>query len=366
MIKTSQKLTMLQAATFVTCSMLGHGALILPRTVTQKLKTPDAWFIMLSLGVIFILFGLFVTHIASKTPNKNIFDLNKEIFGKIIGVILNFYLIIYFLAIVIFEVRGLGEIIQFFLLAKTPMYMTMALFLGIAIFHVKGGTYSISKLFAFLFPFTLFIYFFLMAFSLKIFELKNLRPILEKNIISSWPAYTDAFVYFSGFEVILILIPFMQKTASAKKALTIGIALTTFFYVIATVCVLGAMTHEEVITLTWPTLSLIQSFEIQGIFIQRFDMFFLTIWIFQFFTVTTSYLNSSYIGLKSVFNQKGSKYIFLFLVSISLLSSLLPKDIDDFFSFGGILSYCYFFTLIIILLTYTVQLFINKRRGTTS
>ena len=362
MIKTTKKLTMIQTAIFITCTTIGNGTLVLPRTITTQLHSPDGWIIVLILGIVFIIVSLLMLHVACKTPTKTIFELNQMIFGKIFGRFLNILLVIYFLTLVIYQVRGLAEIIQFFLLSNTPIFVTIGVFLLVAIYHVRGGMYSISKVFSFLFPITFFVYFFLMGSSLKIFESSNLQPILEKNIFSSWTPYIDGFVYFSGFEVIFILIPFMQKIESAKKALIIGLTLPTLFYITSLICVIGAMGVSETITLTWPTISLIQSFEIQGVFFQRFDMFLLTIWIFQFFSTTTSVLSTTNIGIKTIIRSSRKNYILLTLFLVPFISCLIPNSIIAFFNFGHVLNYGFLFSFISMAFTYTVQFFLSRKR----
>ncbi|MFE4118506.1 GerAB/ArcD/ProY family transporter [Priestia sp. YIM B13448] len=362
MIKTAKKLTMIQTAIFITCTTIGNGTLVLPRTITTKLHSPDGWIIVLILGIAFIIVSLLMLHVTCKTPTKTIFELNQMIFGEIFGRFLNILLVIYFLTLVIYQVRGLAEIIQFFLLSNTPIFVTIGVFLLVTIYHVRGGMYSISKVFSFLFPITFFVYFFLMGSSLKIFESSNLQPILEKNIFSSWTPYIDGFVYFSGFEVIFILIPFMQKIESAKKALIIGLTLPTLFYITSLICVIGAMGVSETITLTWPTISLIQSFEIQGVFFQRFDMFLLTIWIFQFFSTATSVLSTTNIGIKTIIRSSRKNYILLTLFLVPFISCLIPNSIIAFFKFGHVLNYGFLFSFISMAFTYTVQFFLSRKR----
>ncbi|MEH6858218.1 GerAB/ArcD/ProY family transporter, partial [Priestia megaterium] len=114
MIKTTKKLTMIQTAIFITCTTIGNGTLVLPRTITTQLHSPDGWIIVLILGIAFIIVSLLMLHVACKTPTKTIFELNQMTFGKIFGRFLNILLVIYFLTLVIYQVRGLAEIIQFF------------------------------------------------------------------------------------------------------------------------------------------------------------------------------------------------------------------------------------------------------------
>ncbi|MBR8646246.1 GerAB/ArcD/ProY family transporter [[Brevibacterium] frigoritolerans] len=54
-------------------------------------------------------------------------------------------------------------------------------------------------------------------------------------------------------------------------------------YIITYVLVVATLTVPEVIAVTWPTISFIQSYEVTGIFLERLELFLLITWMLQFF-----------------------------------------------------------------------------------
>ena len=103
--------------------------------------------------------------------------------------------------------------------------------------------------------------------SIKIFEIDNLRPVLGEGIIPVLKGVKTTALAFTGPEIMLLLIPFMNQQKKAVKALIVGVLIPLVFYVITVIMVIGALSIEGVVTRTWPTLDLIRSFEIL-----RFDL----------------------------------------------------------------------------------------------
>ncbi len=52
-----------------------------------------------------------------------------------------------------------------------------------------------------------------------------------------------------------------------------GFGIPIILYIITYVLVVGALTTQDVKTMIWPTIALFQSFEIKGLFIERFESF---------------------------------------------------------------------------------------------
>ena len=142
--------------------------------------------------------------------------------------------------------------------------------------------------------------------SIGIFEIDNLRPVLGLGIKPVLDGIKTTSLAYTGPEIMLILLVFMEQRNKAVKAILVGISIPLIFYVITVVMVIGALSIDGVVTRTWPTIDLMRSFEISGLIFERFESLLLVIWIMQIFaTYTISYYA---LGLAQLFKRNSSVY----------------------------------------------------------
>ncbi|NTU26049.1 GerAB/ArcD/ProY family transporter [Bacillus tequilensis] len=342
MKKSEHKLTFMQTMIMISSTLIGAGVLTLPRSAAET-NSPSGWLMILLQGVIFIIITLLFLPFLQRNSGKTIYELNSIAAGKFIGFLFNLYISLYFIGIVCYQARVLGEVVGFFLLKNTPMALVVFIFLAVAIYHVAGGVYPISKVYAYIFPVTLIIFMTLLMLSFRLFKLSYLRPVFEGGYQSFFSLFPKTLLYFSGFEIILYLIPFMRNPKQVKKAVAFGIAISTVFYSITLFVVIGCMTVAEAKTVTWPTISLIHALEIQGIFIERFDLFLQITWTAQQFACMLGSFKGAHLGLTSIFNlkNKNNPWLLALLLAVTFVLALYPKDLIDVFRYGTLLGYAF-------------------------
>ncbi|MGE6630278.1 GerAB/ArcD/ProY family transporter [Bacillus sp. NPDC077027] len=359
----ADKLSLLQVTILCSSTMIGAGILTIPRSSASS-GSPDGWIIVLIQGVIFSGIAFFLGWFAEKNAPDTIYDSNVKGGGSFFGTLLNLLFIGYLLAIVGFEARVLGEVVQFFLLQATPMTVIVMIFLLVAIYHLKSGMIPVVKLVTYIYPLTMIIYIGLMIFSFRIFDFDFLRPIMAHGLRDFNNLFSKTFIQFTGFEVILFVVPLMykEKRSKAKFAAAIGVAITTLIYALTLFVVIGSMTVGETKSLTWPTVSLIQALELEGVFIERFDIFLLIIWTCQQFICMLGFFQFAIKGCETVFKPKKLNGLLWVLFFITSALSLFPRNINEVFYYSTLLGYALFFVLSVPFVT-ALLLMIRKRWG---
>ncbi|WWL80776.1 GerAB/ArcD/ProY family transporter [Bacillus altitudinis] len=212
----AEKLSLLQVTILCSSTMIGAGILTIPRSSANS-GFPDGWIIVLIQGVIFAFVAFLLGWIAEKNAPDTIFESNTKGAGAFFGTIFNLMLIGYLLAIVGFEARVLGEVVQFFLLQSTPMTVIVMIFLLVATYHLKSGIFPVVKMVTYIYPMTMIIYIGLMLFSLKIFDFDYLRPVMAHGFKDFSNLFSQTFIQFTGFEVILFVVPLVYKDKWSKR-----------------------------------------------------------------------------------------------------------------------------------------------------
>lgn len=231
-------------------------------------------------------------------------------------------------------------------------------FIWIGVYLVLGGINPIARLFEIIFPITVIIVILTMFLGVKLVEMDNLRPILGSGIMPVIIGVKTTAFALTGFEVILIVTAFMNRPRKAVTAVMTGILTPYIFYIITVVLVVGAISVDGVITRTFPTIDFVRSFELPGVFIERFESFLLVIWIMQVFATFTICHYCAALGLAQLTGKNIRPYIYG-LLPLLYIVSMLPKNINDLFTLSDFISYI---SLFLIGLT-PLMLILSKLRG---
>lgn len=336
--RSDDKITTTQASIFLTNSVLGAGILTLPRGVVEIVKTPDVWLSVLLgglvvLGVIFVMVKL-----SQQFPGLTIYQYAKLIVGKIPGGALCSLLILYYLVIAGFEARVLAEIMLFFLLEGTPSWAIVIPFIWVTTYLVFGGINAIARVFQIIFPISVIVLVIAYGFSFHLFEINNLRPLLSEGLVPVVKGLKSTILIYSGCEVIMTLVGHMEYPKEAMKAMTVGIGIPLLIYLSTVIVVVGGMSVDAVMRSTWPTIDLMRTFEITGLFFERFEFPFLVIWIMQMFCNFSSFYFNASLGISQIFKVSRT-WAILGLIPVIFIFTMIPKRINDVFNLGNDIGY---------------------------
>ncbi|WP_405154038.1 spore germination protein [Paenibacillus sp. FSL K6-0108] len=330
------QLTTVQAAVFIINYMLGAGILTLPRTTVSAVKTPDVWISIILSGLLVMLLGIILVTLCRRFPGKTVFQFTEEITGKWIAYILGAAIILYFLVISAFEIRVMAEVTRLYLLEGTPVWAIVMVFMWIGFYLISGGINSMARLYEIILPITLILFVLAIFLSSSLFEINNLRPVLGEGIMPVFKGVKSSVLAYTGYEVMFVVMAFMKNPEKGRKAMVWGILIPMVIYLITLVMVVGSLSIEGMKTRTWPTLDLMRSFEIEGLFFERFESLLLVIWIMQIFSTSTITHYAASLGCSQLFKKKMLPFLII-LLPISYITAMLPQNVDETFKLGDAL-----------------------------
>lgn len=336
--RADDKITTSQAAFFLTSTVLGAGILTMPRSVTQTMKTPDSWLTIILAGAAIMLAVLLMTKLCQQFPGETVFQFAGKIVGKLPGGALCFIMVLYFVVIAGFEIRSLAEVTLFFLLEGTPMWALVIPFIWTGTYLVCGGINSIARVYQIILPMTILVLLVSYAVSLRLFNINNLRPVLGEGVSPVLRGLKSSILVYSGIEVVLTLVAFMQHPKHAVKAMLGGITIPIGIYLLTVVMVIGGLSIDCVITGTWPTIDLIRSFEVTGFFVERLEFPLMVVWLMQMFCNFCSFFYQASLGISQVFRVPVQPVIFA-LVPVLFLITMVPKSQQELFWLGDIIGW---------------------------
>ncbi|WP_194190775.1 GerAB/ArcD/ProY family transporter [Clostridium chrysemydis] len=267
--------------------VLGYSIIVnilkLP-VIMASFALQDAWISMLIAGIYPISLFFFYYPVYKKNPDKNIFQINKEVLGKTFGTLFNVIFYLYILSYATTQVAGFSMIFAdtlfwYYNSTKVLLLLLFVAFLGLLFKFkamVKFTQFSLT---------IVFVIFFIILFGFFRGSLSNITPIFQiepKYILKG--AYYGSYAY-SGFEIFLIYIPFLKNAKDYKKiSISISLVLIIFFtyLVFMNLFFLG----PDVITVFYyPLLNILSSVKIP--FLNNLVFIFLSSWAFHCIRNTT-------------------------------------------------------------------------------
>ncbi|MGG2026571.1 GerAB/ArcD/ProY family transporter [Gottfriedia sp. S16(2024)] len=341
--------------------IFGAGILILPRSVTDKVKTPDGWISVIISGLLITLLAFLLVMLCKQYPNETYFQFTQKIIGKWLGISLSILIIIYYICLSALEVRVMAETTRLFLLQGTPNWAILIPFLWVGLYLVLGGINPIARILEIIFPITVFFFLLVIFLGIGIIEIDNLRPVLGNGIKPVLNGLKTTSLSFSGFEVILFIYMFMKDKTKISRTIMFGIGIPFIFYTITVVAVVGAFSVDGVLLQTWPVLTYIRSYDIQGLFVERFDSLLLVIWIMQIFGTFIIAFYICSLGMAQIFNKKSIKPFLFGTLPFIYIIAMIPKDINQTFVLGDTIGNAAFYLFGIVPLLLLVISFVRKK-----
>ncbi|MDU1321855.1 MAG: GerAB/ArcD/ProY family transporter [Clostridium botulinum] len=312
-------LTESQLTFMIIGGIIGVSVLSLPLGPIEIAKQ-DGW-IATFLGIIYPIYVVFMTiYIRKKHPKKDILDLSRKIYGKILGNILNLIFLLFFFLIATDVAAGVNNVLRTYMVRFLNSWNILTLlFLGAA-YAVYGGTKTVGRLNEVLFYIT-FIVFLIPIFSLKKSDILNLQPALGsgiKNIINATKKTTIA---YSGAEMLLILYPFIDKNVGIKKVGIKSISFITILYTLYTLLTILHLGINGTNKYLWPVITISRSITIPVI--NSFSYIFLSLWTMTLFKCISIHYYLFAHGLNKIFVRISRKSWAILLYPIMVIVSNL-------------------------------------------
>ncbi|CAM3473982.1 spore germination protein [Aeromicrobium ponti] len=362
MNSSNEKITFIQATVVLTMTIIGVGIVTLPRVSAEEVQTPDIWISMILGGGISIVVAFFITKLCLQFKGMTIYQFSPILVGKWAGFVFNLFIIMYFILVAGYQARSMAEVLRAYLLDKTPIEVVIIVYIAVGVYIVISGIYSIVKLLQIYFPVVLVFILLMLALSITNVDFNNLRPVLGGGFIPVLKGIKPTTLSLAGIESYLILMAYMHQSKKAMKAAAVGIFIALFLYILIVIAVIGALTVDEVRLLTWPTLELVKSIEMKVLLLERFESFFIILWVITTFTSFIMNFHFASLGLSQVFKKAYKPFVYG-LIPFVYLCAMYPEDINGVFKLGGYIGNMAIVVAGIIPILLLIIAFIRRKRN---
>jgi len=292
----------------------------------------DSWIALLfsMAGVIPIV--LIYARIAELYPDKCIYGICIDIFGKIIGRVMIALFTFYAFHLTAIVLRNFVEFLQITNLTETPHFPIMIAMLLVCIYLLKSGIQTIGKWGMAMAPVVLLFIFFTIITSLNHLNFENILPILDhspKEFLSvSYSLYTFPFA-----ETVLFLgaFPLLNKGENPYKvylyAILIG-GISLLFIILRNILILGPQFGKAQYFASYNAARIIEL----GEFFTRIEATISIIYILAGITKITVCLLSATKGIAKMFSADYNKLIIPCGLIVLSLCPLTYENVIDMFA----------------------------------
>ncbi|PEU78322.1 hypothetical protein CN386_13495 [Bacillus cereus] len=311
------QLSGLQFFFFIIQTQIGIAVLSLPYAIFQHART-DSWLTVMLAGICVQFCILIMWFLAKRFPEKTLFEITKSVLGIRLGKLVTIAYVIYFIGIISTILSLFSNIIQIWLLPNTPTWIPKLLLLCISIYVAKDNIKIIAR-FLVLTAIFLFFFFFIAVYALKYANFFYILPLGKQGVHSILKGVPEGFLSFLGFEMFMILFPYVQTKATTKLRIASAANMfTTIFYTVLTLICLVFFSPKEMEIIPQPILYLIKSFEFK--IVERPDILFTNTWIILVSSTIMAYLYGASRGLQHISEKyKRKTYVY----GVSLLSFII-------------------------------------------
>lgn len=322
--KEENVLTQNQLVSIIVGSLIGVGALILPRDAIKAAKQ-DGWISTL-LGVIYpIYMVLIASYVRKKYPKEDILDLSKKIYGKVIGNILNLLFTLFFFISATNVTAGINNVIRIYIVSFLESWNILSLLFLVTAYVAYKGVKVLGRVNEVLF-FITFVVCLVPFFALEKAHVSNLYPILGTGVKNIINGTKETIVAYSGMEALFILYPFVSKNVNVAKSVFKGVIFICAIYTSFTLTTILYLGIDTPLKFLWPIVTVTESIRIP--IINSFRYIFLSLWTMTMLKcISVQYYLATY-GLSKIFKKiSRNNWVILCYPLMTIASSMYGSPV---------------------------------------
>ncbi len=295
----------------------------------------DAWISLLIASI----FGCLLFYVYIKLfelfPKQTFTNVIQEILGEYAGKFVAIVYLIYFIYIAARDLRDFEELLVITMFNASSLILIGILMMFIVMYGAYKGLETFARANEIIFFLIFIIIVIIIGFECvsKIYQINNLRPILEngwKPVIKASFPLTTTFP-FGEVIVFTMIMPHLNKT---HKALKVGIpalicsGLILIFFSIKNIMILGVSVYERAM---FPLLTAISYINIAN-FVQRLDPLIVILMVIGGFVKIFVYYYCAVTSTAELFKVKKSSDVIYLISLIVVISSLwmAPNILEHF------------------------------------
>jgi spore germination protein (amino acid permease) len=334
-LKGANAITSKQMALFTFICQTGIGSIILPKALAKEVGH-DGWISIIITGFLAIAVAALIALLLKNNSGKGILDINKLVFGRVIGTILNILIFAYLLAAASAGAKIFVTFLRISFFPLTPPLIMSLLIMMPSFYMVWYGLKTTARFKTC----TLFSYVTILVYIILIYKdirLTFLMPVGEAGIMPLLNSVKTAYFSFIGLELIAVFYAEITDNHKALKWHMLANLFSMLFLAIITAASTAVFGEKF---LPVQSITLFNLFRIYNLRVfERVDLFIIAIWFFAMSCSVRAYIMASWYSLNKICKEKKSMFIYILFIVLLLIISRIPRDINQSYYFLDIINY---------------------------
>ena len=262
---------------WIASSIITSGGILTLQNVLVRISQMDAWFSYLL--SVFYLFGIasFFGFMTKIYPQKNIFEISKEVLGRWGGIAVNLLILFHFWQIVIRDISGVSRFSSTLLLHYTPLEILVLLPCFLLIYFGKSSIEVIARVNDLFYPLFVVTILSMPLLLSNEFYLRFITPILTTPL--QHVAASNLLTIGSAGDIFILgafLHP-MYNANQVRSSIRHGALLGIFLLTLVIFSILVVLGPKMPGNFLYPSYNLVQTIHVTD-FLDRVDIIMLMIW----------------------------------------------------------------------------------------
>ena len=319
------KISHIQVRGLIVSTSVGVGVLSLSGLLSETMSN-SGWIAIILTGLLIIPLFLVYNKIFQLYPEKDIFQIGREVLGRPIFTILLLIILADFILTLGLVSRNLAELIKIFLLQTTPLEVLLITFILTSSYVACSEIDVIARVSYFIYPATITFAVIIVLISLPGADFTRVLPLFQTDIPSILKGIKDSFFSFLGFEVILLAIPFVEKKENTLKSEVMGITTVILIYLALYIMAISHFSIAQMRSIVYPVLMLIRQINLPWFFLENLDGLVIAFWVIVVFGTVAPIFYSAGKVAANIFGAKKHKHFILMLIPVIYIVAMIPEN----------------------------------------
>lgn len=234
----------------------------------------DAWISVLVAGLVIHLL-IWMLYVVLKGVDGDLVEVNKKVFGKVIGLLFTIIFMAYFVLGATLVIRNYVEVVQVWMFPQMRIWSILLLILPLIFYIINGGFRVVVGIcfLGFIVPAILMVSF---LFPLKYTNVNLILPLFDHSMRDILLSANEATLSFIGISALLVYFPFIKEKERSQKFAHFGNLTTTLIYTVLALITFMYYNQPQLSTIKWPTLDMWKIIELP--FVARFEYAGISTW----------------------------------------------------------------------------------------
>ena len=301
---------------------LGVGIIGAPRFIFLEAER-DSW---LSILIAFLFTCLVVAamfYILNQYESADYFGIHVDVFGKWLGKLLGTVFIVFLFASFLSILMTYIQVVQIFIYHALPNWVLTVLIMILVLYAVFGGIRVVVGVGFVLFLITFWLLVTLVDPITRMNWL-NLLPMFQATLPELLKGARATAYTLSGFEILMIIYPFIINKHKAKLPTYLGLAYTSFILLLVTIISIGYFSSIGLKNINWAVLILVKSASFT--FLERIDYIVVVMWLMVIIPNLVFLMWAIAHGLKRMYKITQKKTHFILTIIILIIVNFFHYD----------------------------------------